>query len=64
MIDDNKRSTIVELSCKLAVCELVETFSMLPEEFMNEEGYKEEYESVFNLYYDKYYHTLTKLIEQ
>ena len=54
MTDDKKQSTIVELSCKLAVCELVETFNKLPEEFMSEEGYKEEYEGVFNLFYDKY----------
>ena len=64
MKDEKKQSTIVELSCKLAVCELVETFNKLPEEFMSEEGYKEEYEGVFNLFYDKYYHILTKLIER
>lgn len=63
MKDDNKQSTIVELSCKLAVCELVEKFNMQPEEFMNEDGYKEEYESAFNFYYDKYYDILIKLSE-
>lgn len=64
MTDDKRQSTIIELSCKLAVCELVETFNKLPEEFMNEDDYKEEYEGVFNLYYDKYNHILTKLIER
>ncbi|MFI3290195.1 MAG: hypothetical protein R3Y66_08710 [Rikenellaceae bacterium] len=59
----SSNDTINELSCKLALYDLVERYNLRPTEVLNEQtnSYIEEYQDVFNELYDIYYTKLNQL---
>lgn len=64
-MEKKSQSTLIELACNLALCELVVQHNKLPQELMNddedESGYKDEYQDEFNRYYDEFYTQLSSL---
>lgn len=57
----NTNSEIMEMAAELAEKAMVDKYNKLPEDFMDGENYKEEYQDTFNNLYDEYFSRIATL---